>query len=121
MDDRVVRPGRGNLCCEVVAREPDGCLLRVTGEVDIATAPRLAGFLSAELAGTAPGTRVRLDLGRVGFFSAAGVRAVVAALDQARCRDVELVLAPVSSSAALVLALCDVGGAAEPDGGTVDR
>jgi anti-sigma B factor antagonist len=105
-------PERGELTCRVVARTPDERVLRVIGEVDLATAPRLTGFLLEELAAAPPGSSVRVDLAGTGFFSAAGVRALVVAAELARRRGVALVVDPVSATAALVLAACGIGVAA---------
>jgi anti-sigma B factor antagonist len=117
MTDLASGPG---LRCAAVTRGPGEWLLRVSGEVDLSTAPRLAAFLTEELGGAEPGGRVRLDLARVGFFSAAGLRVLVGATELARRRDVALVLGPLSSSAALILALCGVdhavGSASGPAG-----
>jgi anti-anti-sigma factor len=106
--------GWPSLRCEVLAGAPGECRLRVAGEVDLATAPQLAGFLSAQIARAAPGARVALDLARVGFFSAAGVRVLLDAVELAGCRGVALVVEPVSSSAALVIALCGIADAVGP-------
>ena len=48
--------------------------LRVSGELDIATAPQLATALEGELR---PGTRVMLDLADLTFIHAAGLRVLV--------------------------------------------
>ena len=48
--------------------------LRVSGELDIATAPRLATALDDEVR---PGTRVTLDLADLAFIDAAGLRVLV--------------------------------------------
>ena len=47
---------------------------RVSGELDIATAPQLATALEGELR---PGTRVTLDLADLTFIDAAGLRVLV--------------------------------------------
>ena len=49
--------------------------LRVSGELDIATAPRLAAALQGEIR---PGTSVTLDLADLAFIDAAGLRVLVA-------------------------------------------
>jgi anti-anti-sigma factor len=105
----MAEPGPGELRCEVVARAPHECLLRVAGEVDLATAQGLADFMAVELARAAAGCRVVVDLSRIVFFSAAGVRALVTAAEHAGRRDVVLVPHPVSTAVAAVLELCGVG------------
>jgi anti-anti-sigma factor len=100
--------GPGELRCEVVARAPDECLLRVSGEVDLATVSGLLDFLDRELAQAAAGSRMVVDLSGIVFFSAAGVRALLTAAEHAGRREVVLVPHPVSAQAAAVLELCGI-------------
>jgi anti-sigma B factor antagonist len=64
----------------VTEARPEAVIARVSGEVDITTAPRLRTEL-ARLSAT--GRPVVLDLGAVSYFDLSGVRALEAALDSA--------------------------------------
>jgi anti-sigma B factor antagonist len=57
---------------------PNVCLVRLTGELDIATAPLLADYLREHTAG-AP-AYLLLDLAAVKFLAAAGITLIVTAL-----------------------------------------
>jgi len=100
--------GPGELRCEIVARAPDECLLRVSGEVDLATVSGLLDFLDRELAQAAAGSRMVVDLSGIVFFSAAGVRALLTAAHHARRRAGGLGPHPLSAQAAAVLELCGI-------------
>jgi anti-anti-sigma factor len=102
--------GAGLLRCEVVVLEPDQLVLRVAGEVDLATAPGLRIFLRDEGSRAVAGSRVVLDCAGIEFFSAAGVRVLSAASEHCRARGVTLILDPVSEVVAVVLAATDCDG-----------
>lgn len=57
---------------------PDVCLVRLAGELDIATAPLLADYLREQTASTP--TYLLLDLTAVKFLAAAGVTLIVNSL-----------------------------------------
>jgi anti-sigma B factor antagonist len=57
---------------------PDVCLVRLTGELDIATSPLLADYLREHTAG-AP-AYLLLDVSAVTFLAAAGINLIVTAL-----------------------------------------
>jgi anti-sigma B factor antagonist len=77
--------------------------LRLTGEIDIATAPYLLEVLD-EVAGDPPAA-VHLDLGRVTFIDAAGLGALVHARTLMAGRGARLVLADVPARIRLLLEL----------------
>lgn len=83
----------------VTEARPEAVIARVSGEVDITTAPRLQSELTRL---SAAGQPVILDLGGVSYFDLSGVRALEAALD----RDaLSLVLAAVPSAVTRILDL----------------
>lgn len=59
-------------------------LLRVIGEIDLATVPKLHSALRTSLVGPASPTAVRVDLAATSFIDAAGVGALVDAREAAR-------------------------------------
>lgn len=65
-----------------VTQDPDGrTRVRVTGELDVATAPALDDQLTAL---RRPGSRVVLDLGGVSFLDSSAIHVLVAQTDDAR-------------------------------------
>jgi anti-sigma B factor antagonist len=60
-----------------VATTEEGSAVRVSGEIDLASAPEIVGVVQAALA---PGARIELDLRGVGFMDSSGVAALT------RCR-----------------------------------
>lgn len=64
----------------------------VTGEIDLVTAPALHDRLFDVVAGARRGDSVGIDLTKVEFFSAQGVRALLDAQQAAQIRRVELYL-----------------------------
>ena len=75
MNDAIRTEGVLPLTVTVSRPQPNVCLLRVAGELDIATAPLLAGHLRGS-AGTAPCVLV-LDLSEVTLLAASGVALLV--------------------------------------------
>lgn len=63
-------------------------VLRVTGEIDIATAPALAEVLQFRARVAEPGTNLIADLTAVTFIDARGLAALLEAADTARSRGV---------------------------------
>ncbi|MFW6091641.1 MAG: STAS domain-containing protein [Actinomycetota bacterium] len=59
-------------------------LLRIIGEVDLATVPKLSTALRATIAGPTSPTEVRIDLAATSFIDAAGVGALVEGREAAR-------------------------------------
>jgi anti-sigma B factor antagonist len=53
--------------------------VRVVGEIDMATAPRLRDYLLGVIAAAAAGTEIRVDLADVTFIDASGVGVLVGA------------------------------------------
>ncbi|MCO1657013.1 STAS domain-containing protein [Pseudonocardia humida] len=92
--------------CERVSAEGDERRVRVVGEVDLASAPRLRSLLLDELERVGGG-RFVVDLGGIGFFSAAGLHVLEDVAAAADGCGAELVLRPLSSTVALVLSSCD--------------
>jgi anti-anti-sigma factor len=77
---------------DVAEGEADGeVILRPTGELDIATAPRLEQALAA---GREPGQRVVLDLAELEFMDSTGLRVIVRAVEAARDGGWQLRLRP---------------------------
>jgi anti-sigma B factor antagonist len=89
---------------EVAVEERDGWqVLRLAGEVDVATAPRLRDRL-VQLVTTGPATVV-VDLSGVTFIDSMGLGALVSGLKRARAHDGDLRLAGASDHVAKVLAI----------------
>jgi anti-anti-sigma factor len=86
----------------------------VSGEVDLATAPRLRGLLS-QAARSAIGP-VEVDLGNVSFCDASGVNALVAARAVLSALGRQLVLRNVPVQIARVLMLAAAHDLLEPAG-----
>jgi anti-anti-sigma factor len=66
-----------NLLIEIAADGPDGTVVRVSGEVDIATSTRLERAFEAQL-DREPPPRISADLERVGFMDTSGVAVLLA-------------------------------------------
>ncbi|HEX6402213.1 MAG TPA: STAS domain-containing protein [Pseudonocardiaceae bacterium] len=79
---------------------PDACVVTVTGEIDVVTAPDLADCLTAQLAGSQV---VVVDLDGVRFLGSAGVAALFEANELATRRDRDLQLVSHSRTANLAL------------------
>jgi anti-anti-sigma factor len=76
-------------------------VIRLSGELDIATAPRLISTV-CDLAGTGP-KRIELDCGDVGFVDSAGVRALIVSRNEAAQRGSHLEVVAASTSMGRVL------------------
>jgi len=81
---------RGGLSQYLTYPQLGVAVLTVTGEVDIATAPRLAEMLQSRLCTQL--RRLVLDLSDVRFLGVAGVSAIMTAELRARCAGVEMVV-----------------------------
>jgi anti-anti-sigma factor len=85
---------------------PDGMVLGVRGELDLASVDAVRADLLAQLAALPAGARVTLDLGATTYLPSAGIGLLLEATEQARARGVELCLAADPAGlAARVLAL----------------
>ena len=82
--------------------------LRPTGELDIATAPRLEQALAERVV---PGERLVLDLGDLQFIDSTGLRVIVRAVETARVRGCELRLRHGPPAVRRVFELSGVGDA----------
>lgn len=105
---------------EVVAEpwEPRKVCLRVTGELDLATAPQLRSSLTDALNGA---EEVVLDLGGVGFIDSTGLAAIIAGANAAEAAGTSFQLAtPLPDQAKRLLELTGVSArlafTPEPDG-----
>ncbi len=68
---------------------PEGCVLRLAGELDLPSVPTF----DAAVAGAArPGRTLVLDLDRLAFVDSSGMRAIIAAKTLCEARSCELVL-----------------------------
>ncbi len=85
---------------QVVEYRPDARVVTVVGEIDALTAPRLADFLTAQLAAT---RLVVVDLDGVQFLSSAGLRVLFEVNDPATEQDRRLRLVCSTSTANLTL------------------
>ncbi len=70
-----------DLSFDVKSRCPDGVVIAVAGEVDMATAPQLADCLLDHAE-----TDVTVDLSRVGFLDSSGINVLVQAYKRVRDR-----------------------------------
>jgi anti-anti-sigma factor len=96
--------------------------LRVVGEVDMASAPSLRRDLLRELERVPDGDRFVVDLGGIGFFSAAGLHVLEDVAAAAGERGAVLVLGPLSVTVELVLSSCAGAlGALVTNGPAADR
>ena len=66
-----------NLLVEIAEDGPDGTVVRVSGEVDIATSTRLKWAFEAQL-DREPPPRISTDLERVGFMDTSGFAVLLA-------------------------------------------
>jgi anti-anti-sigma factor len=90
----------------IEALSSERALVRVGGEVDLATAPELAAALEEALAG---GRAIVLDLSDVDFIDTSGVGAMLDARRQISDRNAELmVVAPPGSPARRLLELTEL-------------
>lgn len=83
-----------------------GTRIRVRGELDIATAPRL----EQELRAHGGAATVVLDLREVTFLDSSGLRAVIVGSQEAVAAGRRLVVVPGEGQAARVIEMAQVGG-----------
>jgi anti-anti-sigma factor len=81
-------------------------MVRVTGEVDICTAPRLTAVLAAAIAAGGQAARVVVELSEVSFLGVRGLDALVEGRGWAVSNGKRLVLANPSSMTCKMLRLC---------------
>ncbi len=74
------------------AAEPTEVVVRVSGEIDMATSVPLADTLTSHLLAAEPGACVLLDLGTVTFIDARGLRVLLEATTTARARGAVLAI-----------------------------
>jgi anti-anti-sigma factor len=82
------------------------CTVRVSGELDLATAPTFVQEVSALLAH--PIDTMRLDLGTVSFLDSSGLRALDSIRRRAEEHDVRLLLESVPAQAQRLLELTNM-------------
>ncbi|MEV7097392.1 STAS domain-containing protein [Amycolatopsis sp. NPDC051045] len=92
-------PSDGGLESRIRWKSPDAVVVEVTGEVDLCTAARLAALLDEHVRAR-PGV-LRVDLGKVWFLGAAGIRVLLRAQGRAEAAGVHLVVDPGGSRAAI--------------------
>lgn len=80
-------------------------VVRVSGELDLHTAPRLRDHVLSLVGETDARTRVALDLTSVGFLDSSGLGSLVTCLKRVREADGRLVLVGVSGSPMKVFSL----------------
>lgn len=85
---------------------PEGVILRVSGDLDMAGAPQLRGALVSEVAGGA--RLVIIDLAKVDYLDSAGLGVLVGALRRLRVHDGDLLLVCPEPRIRQVLELCDL-------------
>ena len=93
---------------EVNASHTAECRVRIVGEIDMATIGPLRTAFAEILEARAP-ERLVVDLTRVTFLSAAGVRVFVQIGNRVRRDGAEFAIDPVSPVAARVLLACGCG------------
>ncbi len=94
----------GRLVCEIVGAAGSGRrTVKVSGEVDLATAPELEAQVDPVLDGASAG--VALDLEALTFIDSSGLRALVALAKDAQSRGVAFSLENVPRHAQRVLEL----------------
>jgi anti-anti-sigma factor len=96
---------------EIVTEELlDGCLLRIVGEVDLATAPRLTEQVAREVENGGAAGALVIDLSLVPFIDSSGVRALVEADRLGRSSGRPVALYGASDAVTRVLELVEVRG-----------
>ncbi|WP_103349190.1 STAS domain-containing protein [Amycolatopsis sp. CA-128772] len=80
-------------------KSADAVVVEITGEVDLCTVARLAAVLDEHVRAR-PGV-LRVDLGQVRFFGAAGIGALLQAARHAEAAGVHLVVDPGGSRAVI--------------------
>lgn len=101
MDDGNTRPA--SAAAARVERRDAAAVVRLTGEIDLHTAPRLTAAVDQAVSGSAAG--VVVDLAGVSFFGSAGVAALYRAATGAAAQGRPLLLADCSRIVARVLDL----------------
>ena len=94
---------------EVTPSDTAECRVRVLGEIDMATIGALRTAIAEILETRAP-ERLVVDLSRVTFLSAGGVRVFVQVGNRMRRDGAEFAVDPISPVAARVLQACGCGG-----------
>ncbi|MDQ7811052.1 STAS domain-containing protein [Amycolatopsis sp. A133] len=92
-------PSDGDFDSRIRWKSPDAVVVEVAGEVDLCTVAGLAALLDEHLRAR-PGV-LRVDLGQVWFFGAAGIRVLLRAQRHAEAAGVHLVVDPGGSRAAV--------------------
>lgn len=92
-------PSEGDLASRLRWKSPDAVVVEVMGEVDLCTVARLAAELDEHLRAR-PGV-LRIDLGKVWFLGAAGIRVLLRARRHAEAAGVHLIVDPGGSRAAV--------------------
>ncbi|WP_410565151.1 STAS domain-containing protein [Amycolatopsis sp. cmx-4-61] len=92
-------PADGELQSRIRCKSPEAVVVEVAGEVDLCTVARLAEVLDEHVRAR-PGV-LRVDLGQVRFFGAAGLRVLLRAQRHAEAAAIHLVVDPGGSRAAL--------------------
>jgi anti-anti-sigma factor len=81
-------------------------VLRISGELDLSTAPELAAALSD--AATGPASTVTLDLSRTSFIDSSALRVLVAGGRELKAADRRLQIGPRSDAVNRVLAMTNL-------------
>ncbi|MFF1611216.1 STAS domain-containing protein [Amycolatopsis sp. NPDC058278] len=92
-------PSEGDLESRIRWKSPEAVVVEVTGEVDLCTVTRLAAVLDEHLRAR-PGV-LRVDLGKVWFLGAAGMRVLMRARRHAEAAGIHLVIDAGESRAAV--------------------
>jgi anti-anti-sigma factor len=88
---------------DLIGGDPQRPRVRVGGEIDMLTVASFRTTLS-EIVRTVPtGSTLTIDAAGIGFLSADGVRVFLQIADHLRVSDSELVVAPISTAAELML------------------
>jgi anti-anti-sigma factor len=80
-----------------------GSHVRLTGAVDLSTAPALRAELTELINAAGPGTELRVDLGEVSILDSSGLSVLVSTHRLATAKDTRLVLASLPSHVARML------------------
>ena len=94
-------------------RDGDAEVVRVEGDVDLATVTQFETAILAAISGS-PG-EVRLDLGGIAFFGSEGIRALVSAHQTATGKNVKLVVSAASRTVRRVLEISRLEYLLAPD------
>jgi anti-anti-sigma factor len=94
---------RGEFHAETDDQDDESVVLRLRGELDMATAPRMARALNAAL--DRRPTAVTIDLSRLAFVDSTGIRVLITAARRARNEGCSLILRAPNRSVNKVLLL----------------